>query len=118
MVSSKIKHLQKIYEEKYGVMGKVASRYLNAGYSVTFNHPTRYGLIPVVVYGKGLRIAIEVIEKSGYIDINIVKNLIEKAKLLKAKPMLILCSDGPRLSDEIRKLCKDNGVKIRRIKTK
>jgi hypothetical protein len=37
----------------YGIVGRVAGRYVAAGYSVELNHPTRYGPIHIVARGNG-----------------------------------------------------------------
>ncbi|MEM1896997.1 MAG: hypothetical protein QXG46_05400 [Ignisphaera sp.] len=116
MTSAKIRYIQNIYEKKYGRLGKIASRYIGAGYSVEFNHPTRYGSVSLLVRGKGSVMAIEVVDSNEKVDAEKVKVFIEKAKLLKAKPVLILYSASPKLNDDVMKLCRDNGVKIRRIK--
>ncbi|MEM1541701.1 MAG: hypothetical protein QW101_05645 [Ignisphaera sp.] len=116
MTSAKIRYIQNIYEKKYGRLGRIAGRYVGAGYGVEFNHPTRYGPVSLLVRGRGSIMAIEVVENNDKVDIEKIKVFIEKAKLLKAKPVLILYSTGSKLSDDVRKLCMDNGVKIRRIK--
>jgi len=82
MSLAKIRFVQKALIEKYGNVGIVASRYLEAGFSVRVNHPTHLG----------------------------------SAKLVRAKPILVLYGNGPKLSDELFRFCKERGVKIRRIR--
>jgi hypothetical protein len=117
MATAKARYLQKVFEEKYGVIGKVAGKYLEAGYSIEFMHPTRYGKVHILARKEGKILAIEVIDKSGNVDENVVKTFLEKAKLLKAKPILVLYSDGPKITENLYKFCIDNGIKIRRIKS-
>ncbi len=116
MSLARIRLLQRILKEKYGIVGEVAARYVEAGYHVRLMHPTRYGPIHIVVTGNKDRMAIEVFSDPKPVPIEVVKTLIEKAKLVKARPILVLYSDGPKLTDEVYKFCKENGVKIRRIR--
>jgi len=116
MTTARATYLQKIYRERYGSIGVVASRYLGAGYSVEIMHPTRYGPIHIIVRGNNTIMAIEVIDKPVKITIDNVQRLINKAKLVKAKPILILYSDGPTISDDVYSFCRENGVRVRRIR--
>jgi hypothetical protein len=116
MITAKVRYFQKVFEDKYGVIGRVAGKYLEAGYSIEFMHPTRYGKVHILARKEGKILAIEVVDKPGNLDENTVKTFLEKVKLLNAKPVLVLYSDGPRLSDDLHKFCIDNGIKIRRIR--
>ncbi len=113
---SRAKYICRIYEKKYGVVGRIAKRYIMAGYSVEFMHPTRYGSIHIVARGDGQKIAIEVFDKSSTVSMETVSRLLEKSKLIGAKPILILYSNGPRIDNEVYRYCIENGIKIRRIK--
>ncbi len=108
--------LEKMLKEKYGEIGIVASRYLEAGCSVRLLHPTRYGPIHIIVTGGGIRLAIEVFKDPREVPKEVVDSVIAKAKLINAKPVLVLYGDGPKLSEEIYRYCIENGVKIRRIR--
>lgn len=117
MTTARIRHLQKILIEKYGVIGRVASRYLGAGYSLELMHPTRYGPIHIIARGGGGQIfAIEVISKPDDTNLETVKSFLEKAKLVRAKPILVLYSDGIKLPEEVYKFCIENGIKVKRVK--
>ncbi len=116
MTSARIAYLQKVYREKYGPIGVVASRYLGAGYSVEIMHPTRYGPIHIIARGNNTIMAIEVIDKPIKVTIDDIQRLSNKAKLINAKPILILYSDGPIISDDVYSFCRENGVRIRRIR--
>lgn len=74
-------------EERYGVVGRVAARYVAAGLHVTLNHPTRYGPATIVVQGAGQRLVVEVAQspKEAYEKADL---LVKKAGILKAKPVL------------------------------
>ena len=116
MSLARIRFIQKSLIEKYGILGHVASRYLEAGLSVRVLHPTRYGPIHIVVNGNNTRLAIEVFAESREVPREVVERIVEKAKLIKAKPVLILYGDGPKLTDEVFDLCRKYGVKVRRIR--
>ena len=116
MVTAKARFLIRKFEEKYGIIGKVAGRYVAAGLSVEFMHPTRYGPIQIVVRGGGKVFAVEVIENPAKLSLDSIKVFIEKAKLIKAKPILVLYSSNAKLSDELYRFCTENGVKVRVIK--
>jgi hypothetical protein len=117
MVTAKARFLIRKFEEKYGIIGKVAGRYVAAGLSVEFMHPTRYGPIQIVVRGGGGKVfAVEVTENPAKLSLDSIKVFIEKAKLIKAKPILVLYSSNAKLSDELYRFCTENGVKVRVIK--
>jgi hypothetical protein len=117
MVTARARFLAKKFEEKYGVIGKVAGRYIAAGLSVEFAHPTRYGPIHLVARGCGGKLfAIEIVDKLEKLTLDTIKTLAEKAKLVRAKPVLVLYFSNIRLSDELYKFCVENGVKIRVIR--
>ena len=113
---AKIRFIQKSLIEKYGILGNVASRYLEAGLNVRILHPTRHGPIHIVVNGNNIRLAIEVFAESREVPKEVIERIVEKAKLIKAKPVLILYGDGPKLTNEAFELCRKYGVKVRRIR--
>lgn len=94
----------------------MARGYVMAGYSVEFMHPTRYGPIHIVARGNGQRLAVEVFDKPLNVSIDVVRNLLEKSKLIGAKPILVLYSKGSKVAEEVRRYCAENGIKIRRIR--
>lgn len=116
MATAKTRYLQKIYEEKHGCIGKVASRYLEAGYSIELMHSTRYGCVHILARKSNMVLAIDVVDKQGTVTIDMVKLLLDKSKLLRARPILILYSDGPKIDDEVHKFCVEHGIKIRRLR--
>ncbi len=116
MSLAKIRFVQKALMEKYGSIGIVASRYLEAGFSVRVNHPTRLGPVHIIASGNGMRLAIEVFSEPRDVPRDVVEKLIEKAKLVRAKPILVLYGNGPKLSDELYRFCREHGIKVRRIR--
>ncbi|ABL78355.1 hypothetical protein [Thermofilum pendens] len=116
MTTARAIYRGRLLEKRYGVLGKVARRYLEAGLSVELLHPTRHGPIHVIARGNKQVLAIEVADKPGKVGADRVKLLLEKAKLVKAKPVLVLYSEGAFLDEEARKLCEENKVKVKVVK--
>lgn len=103
-------HLARLLEEKYGIVGKVAGRYVTAGLHVTMMHPTRYGPVHFVVQGNGLKLAVEVVHEGD--ALRAAELLKKKAELLKAKPVLVLYGE---VRADARKIA-EMGVKVRRVR--
>jgi len=59
MATPRQTRLARLLEEKYGIIGKVAGRYVTAGLHVAMMHPTRYGPIHFVAQGNGLNLAVD-----------------------------------------------------------
>jgi len=117
MSTARAKYLMKVFERKYGVVGKVGGMYLAAGLSVEFMHPTKHGPVHVVAKGVGGKVlAIEVVEDPSKETIEGVKTFIERAKSIRAKPILILYTSNAKLPTEVYKFCVENGVKVRIIR--
>ncbi|MEM1774918.1 MAG: hypothetical protein QW123_01810 [Desulfurococcaceae archaeon] len=115
MPTAKQAYIMSVLARKHGVIGSVAGRYVGAGYSVTLNHNTRYGTIDIVARRGNEVLAIKVFSKSGKISVEDVKVHVEKAKLLKAKPIVVLYGRDVQLSEEAKKFCDENSVRVRRV---
>ncbi|MCS7111285.1 MAG: hypothetical protein RMI45_00950 [Ignisphaera sp.] len=115
-MAGRMLYLCKIFERRYGVIGRVARRYLMAGYSVEFMHPTRYGSIHIIARRGSEKIAVEVFEKPSSVTMDTATRLLEKSRLVGAKPLLVLYSSGPRMDSTMRNYCAENGIRIRRIR--
>jgi len=100
--------------KKYGIVGIVAGRYIEAGYSVELSHKTRLGNIDILVRSRGEVYAVEVLHRGIY-TVDQAKLLQEKAKLVGARPVLILYGRQPRLTAEALSYCSSNGIKVRRV---
>lgn len=116
LTTSRVKYVVSKLVSKYGVLGVVASRYLMAGLHVEINHPTRYGSVHIVAMGNRQRLAIEVFQKAKEVPKEVIEVLSNKAKLIRAKPVLILYGDGVKLSEEAGKLCMELGVRVKRVR--
>lgn len=116
MATSRQLKLARIYEEKHGVLGAVAARYVTAGRSVEFNHPTRHGPVHLLVRGCGETLVVEVHAGSSRVTSDVVQRLVEKAKLLRGRPVLVLYSKSAEPSPEALELCRVHGVKVKRVR--
>lgn len=116
MATARQRFLSRVLIRKYGEVGVVASRYLEAGYAVRVMHPTRYGPVHVFAQRGGERLVIEVFKESREVGQSDVEPLLKKAELLRSRPVLVLYGDGPRLGDGLYRELRERGVKIRRIR--
>ncbi len=103
-------------EKRYGVEGKVAARYVEAGYSVTMLFDTSKGRISFVAKKAGEVIAADVVYGKIRVTSEIVEKLAEKAASINAKPVLILYGGGPELTEEALKAAKEKNVAVKRIR--
>jgi hypothetical protein len=110
MTTPRQTRLARLLEEKYGIVGKVAGRYVTAGLHVTMMHPTRYGPVHFVAQGNGLKLAVDVVVEND--PLKAAELLKKKAELLKAKPVLVLYGLA---SASVKKLA-EMGVEVRKFK--
>ncbi|RLE86199.1 MAG: hypothetical protein DRJ96_02080 [Thermoprotei archaeon] len=106
---------QRKLRKRYGVVGLVAGRYLEAGYHVRLMHPTRYGPAHIVVQGRGEKFVIEVVHEPGALREEVVEGLLKKAELLGARPILAVYGRGVKLGD-LRKKLEERGVKVKYVR--
>ncbi len=107
---------KKKLEKRYGVEGRVAGLYVEAGYSVAMRFNTPAGTLSFVAKKEGQMLAVDVVSGSVRVGADTVKNLASKASSIKAKPVLILYGSGPVLTEEARKAAQEEGVAIRRVR--
>jgi len=113
MVTARETYIASKLVERYGVIGRVASRYVTAGYSVRVLHPTRYGPVHVVAKKHGVTLAIDV--TTGIPSVEAAKSLLEKAKLLRARPILVIYGRGSVVPQEVVSFCAENNIKLKRV---
>ncbi len=116
MVLAPIRFSQKRLIARYGPVGAVAARYLEAGLSVRVYHPTRLGHIHVLAWGHGQRRAVEVYNSPAPPSRELVERVAEKAKLVGATPVLVLYGSTPAPRGEASEAARSLGVKVRRIR--
>ncbi|QOJ79414.1 hypothetical protein IG193_02830 [Infirmifilum lucidum] len=115
MSLARIRYLSRQFRKRYGVIGRVASRYLEAGLSVRINHPTRLGPAHIIAHGNGQKLVVEVYYSSKPLEPDTVQRVAEKAKLLRAKPVVALYGKTPATKRALEVATK-LGVKIKRIR--
>ncbi len=99
---------------KYGVKGRVASRYVRAGYSVTINPPLEG--VDFTASKHGVRYAgIILWEKKTY-GVEVVEKAHGIGEKYRVKPVIILYGSGPRLSEDTLAAAREKGIIIRRIR--
>lgn len=116
MVLARIRYISKQMAKKYGVIGRVASRYLEAGLSVRLNHPTRLGNAHIVAQGNGQRLVVEVYSSSKPADAAVVARVAEKARLLRARPVLVLYGKRASITPEALSEARKLQVKVKRVR--
>ncbi len=116
MSLARIVFMKRKLTRKFGVVGKVAGRYIEAGYSVHIGFPTPLGELDIVAKKGGTTLAITVINGSVTVDASKVEEAAKKARSINAKPVVVLYGSGPRLSDEAKKRAEEEGVVIRRVR--
>ncbi len=113
---AEIRFIQKKLKEKYGNIGVVAGKYVEAGYSVNVKRiKTSKGVIDIVAVKGGEKLAIDVYDKTGIVSPDIIEQVYEKAKQVNAKPVLAIWGRGAKISNEALSKAKELGVKIKRF---
>ncbi len=116
MSLAEIRFIQKKLKEKYGNIGVIAGKYVEAGYSVNVRRTkTSKGIIDIVAIKGGEKLAIDVYDKTGVISPDIIEGVYEKAKQVNAKPILAIWGRGAKISSEALSRAKELDVKIKRF---
>ncbi len=115
---ARIRYMQKVLEEKHGIKGVVAGRYIEAGYNVVFDFKTPHGTLDIVATKGGDRVAIDVVWESKEVSSSDIENLVNKAKSINARPVLVLYGDGPRITDEVKRKAQEMKVIVKRIRSR
>lgn len=114
MTSAKRLFLMRKLREKYSVKGRVASRYIAAGFSVTINPPLTG--VDFTATKHGFRYAgIILWEKKTY-NTDVVEKAHSIGEKYRVKPLIILYGSGPRITREAVEKARELGVIIRRIR--
>lgn len=107
---------KKKLEARYGIEGVVAGRYVEAGYRVEPGFKTSHGVLSFVARKNGVILAVDVIYSSTIVGVDTLKTLVEKARSVNGKPVLVLYGSGPKLSKEAVEAAKTLGVVLRRVR--
>ncbi len=116
MVLAPTRFAQKRLIARHGPVGVVAARYLEAGLSVRVFHPTRLGPVHVLAWGHGQRRAVEVYNSSRPPSRELVERVAEKARLVRATPVLVLYGSTPGPRGEAREAAERLGVALKRVR--
>ncbi len=116
MSLARIVFMQKKLSRKFGVVGKVAGRYLEAGYSIHVGFDTPEGRVDIVAKKEGQVLAIDVVDGSVRVGPDTVEAVARKARSINAKPVLVLYGSGPKLTEEAKSRAKELGVSIKRVR--
>ena len=116
MTLAEIVFQQKKLEQKYGVEGKVAGRYVEAGFHVRMHVATKHGTVSFVAIKGKEKFAVDVVNGKKVLGKADLDSLKKKAESLSAKPVLVLYGSGPRLDDEAKNYAKENSIEVKRIR--
>lgn len=113
MVTARQAHVIKRLIERNGILGKVAARYIEAGFRVRINPGIE--ALDMVAVKEGLKLGIKVLVCS-----KINNELLEKFKLSCEKhgfkPVIILYGSAPRLSKEDLDKLLEKGIVVKRVR--
>jgi len=118
MVTAKARFISKLFRERYGVIGIAAGRYISAGYGVKFNIRSGEVVFDIVALKENEKLAIKVYNGKVILEIEDVNKIIDAAKNINAKPVIILYGRGPKVSDELINKLDEIEISIRRIRPK
>lgn len=115
MVTAREKFIAKKLVEKHGVSGKVAGRYIYAGFSVTFNVKVGDYVFDFIAK-KGEKYCIKVFDGKVTVTEDDVKKAADAANKLGCKPIIILYGSGPRVDERAIDVANELGVVFRRVR--
>ena len=116
MSLGRIVFTKKKLSRKFGVVGKVAGRYVEAGFTVHVGFKTAEGEVSFIAKRGGQVYAVDVVNGSVDVGPATVEAIARKAASIKARPVLVLYGSGPRLTDDAKKKAEELGVLIRRVR--
>ncbi len=115
MVTAKAKFISRRLREKYGVVGKVAERYISAGYSVTFNVKCNDVLFDFIAK-KGEKIGVKIYNGKIKVGLEDIEKISRAAEKLGVKPVIVLYGSGPSVSEEALDKADELNISIKRIR--
>ncbi len=116
MVTAKAKFISKKLAQKYGVIGKVASRYVAAGYSVNILSEQSNSFFDIIAIKSGEKYAIKVFTNAKEIGYEELKKIVDEATKIGAKPIAVLYGSGPRISEDALSKLDELHIKIKRVR--
>jgi len=116
MATAKARFISKLFKKRYGVIGIVAGRYVSAGYGVKFNIRSGEIVFDIIALKENEKLAIKVYNGKATLKIDDVNKIVNAAKNINAKPVIILYGKGPKVSDELINKLDEIEISIRRIR--
>ena len=101
--------------QREGILGKIASLYIAAGYGVKFRYKTSRGTIDLLAIKGNTKLAINVITSSKELNTDVIRKVFEVAEDIGGKPILIIYG-RTRVSEDIVKEAKKLNVKVKRVR--
>ncbi|MCD6487868.1 MAG: hypothetical protein J7K21_01410 [Desulfurococcales archaeon] len=118
MVTARARFIQKKISKKYGIVGKVAGRYIGAGYSVSFNKKVGDLTFDFIASKNRQILAIKIVSNTTLVKPGLVDQVAEAAKKISAKPVIILYGSGPSISEDALKKANEAGISIKRLRVR
>ncbi|MET1160835.1 MAG: restriction endonuclease [Thermoprotei archaeon] len=117
MVTARERFIVNRLLEKGGVVNKVATRYVAAGFNVRVKpNINDIDIIAIRNTKMGERYGIKVLHEKREYGVEVVNRVLETCKQHSLKPVLILYGSGPRLSEEALNRAREEGVIVKRIR--
>ena len=113
MTTGRLLFKSRVLETRYGLKGKVASRYLKAGYQVSIlkNHP-----MDILVTGNNHRFIIKIVTKRTELTDNLIKSVQEYARKMNAKGIIAIYG-CLRVEKSFIEQAVSSGIELKRIRS-
>ncbi len=115
MTTARQRFVAKRLVRKYGVVGRIASLYIYAGYSVAFNKRVGDTVFDVIARGHGNVFAIKIV-RGGIVEPQLVEALKRDSEKIGAKPIIVLYGAAPRVAPEAIEKAREAGVLLKRVR--
>jgi len=111
---SRIRYISKIFAKKYGATGKVASRYLQAGFSIRFLGNQGQGEeFLAAKSGVNYYVRVFATRPPSLRDIELLAKSAEK---YNAKPVVVLYGRLKPLKEEVVSALKEKNITVKRVR--
>jgi len=114
MTTARQRFLANLLEAKGGVYNRIASKYVNAGYHVRFDHGFKD--IDLIVYRSRERFGLKILYMKKVYGKTDLENFLNSCEKHGLKPVIILYGSGPRLDQEMLASLAEKKVRIRRVR--
>ncbi len=101
--------------KRYGLVGKVAGRYVAAGYNVTVKPPIKG--VDFIASGQGRRYGGFIFSGKTTVTPDKIEEVAKIAKTYGLEPLVVLYGRGAKITAEAIEKAKELDVKIRRVRS-